>query len=72
MSISAPVRSADGGTLAYVATRYAVTIPGGKYTLGYTLSAYDARNGALIRALHTWHGLGFQTGTEVAVVGLAW
>jgi hypothetical protein len=52
------VLSSDGRT-AYLLAR-----TGGPYTLGYLLSAYNVRTGALIRVLHTWHSLPFQTGVE--------
>jgi len=45
-------------------TGYLLARTGGPYTLGYVLSVYDPRTGALIRTLHTWRNLQFQTGTE--------
>ena len=45
-------------------TGYLLARTGGPYTLGYVLSVYDPRTGALLRTLHTWRNLQFQTGTE--------
>jgi hypothetical protein len=45
-------------------TGYLLARTGGPYTLGYVLSVYNPRTGALIRTLHTWRNLQFQTGTE--------
>jgi hypothetical protein len=47
-------------------TGYLLARTGGPHTLGYALSAYDVGTGSLTRVLHTWHGLPFQAGTEVA------